>query len=554
MANVQDVQAQIFEEINDPSNKIMLQVQKKQINRDEYLKEIETRCKKEGLNDEEAEDIVYLVDKSLWGFGILDDLISDPDISDIRLVSENCIRIKRNGKRMDAGIKFASKAEYERYIEFITNRNNTNVSIQNAAQVFTDKDSSKTDILRFSLVSDLCNTNGRPTLLIRKIPKVKKTFETLIKQEYCTPAQAEYLKKRWADGNGILVCGPNGSGKTTLVNALLESTPKDKSADIIQESEELFCDSHPEMIFRKVIPARNGSAIAYSLKDLARLALMESFDIIVVGEIKGDEAAELSYATYTGSQAMTTVHSNSAEEGYEKLIDYGLDAQPNRTREHFATIVHECAHLIDDKIISLCGHWSEKSEEFLNCFNSEKEGIDICFPNIKENYTEDCFVSETFARVSAVVLTLDIKRWPNYKKSISSEIPLTSESVINFYRELPKIYKQYSMEVRNKYIKDFDRKDDIRLTFQWTLFERELYLFYVYNSNKNSFIIAKRFPENNYELILGKVYIKNGHIYNSKNEDCIELLKEFYIQDIDKYRIELYYIWFFERIWYCQDN
>ena len=33
---------------------------------------------------------------------------------------------------------------------------------------------------------------------------------------------------------------------------------------------------------------------------------------------------------------MTTVHSNSAEEGYEKLIDYGLDAQPNRTREHFA--------------------------------------------------------------------------------------------------------------------------------------------------------------------------------------------------------------------------
>lgn len=336
MANVQEVQKKIFDEINDASNKIMLQVQKKQLNRDEYLKKIETRCRKEGLNDEETNDIVYLVDKALWGFGILDDLISDPDISDIRLVSENCVRIKKNGKRMDAGIKFASKAEYERYIEFITNRNNTNVSIQNAAQVFTDKDSSKTDILRFSLVSDLCNTNGRPTLLIRKIPKVKKTFETLIKQEYCTPAQAEYLKKRWADGNGILVCGPNGSGKTTLVNALLESTPKDKSADIIQESEELFCDSHPEMIFRKVIPARNGSAIAYSLKDLARLALMESFDIIVVGEIKGDEAAELSYATYTGSQAMTTVHSNSAEEGYEKLIDYGLDAQPNRTREHFA--------------------------------------------------------------------------------------------------------------------------------------------------------------------------------------------------------------------------
>ena len=158
MANVQEVQEKIFDEINDASNKIMLQVQKKQLNRDEYLKKIETRCRKEGLNDEETNDVVYLVDKALWGFGILDDLISDPDISDIRLVSENCVRIKKNGKRMDAGIKFASKAEYERYIEFITNRNNTNVSIQNAAQVFTDKDSSKTDILRFSLVIFICSS------------------------------------------------------------------------------------------------------------------------------------------------------------------------------------------------------------------------------------------------------------------------------------------------------------------------------------------------------------------------------------------------------------
>jgi len=153
------------------------------------------------------------------------------------------------------------------------------------------------------------------------------------------------------------------------------------------------------------------------------------------------------------------------------------------------------------------------------------------------------------------VLTSDIKRWPNCNlKSLSSEIPLTSESMINFYRELPKIYKQYSIEVRNKYIKDFGRKDAIRFTFRWTLFERELYLFYVYNSSKNSFIIAKGFPSKNYELILGKVYIKNGHIYNSQNEDCIELLKEFYKHNIDKYRTELYYIWFFERIWYCQDN
>ena len=185
-------------------------------------------------------------------------------------------------------------------------------------------------------MSRLVNTNGRPTLLIRKIPKKKKTFDDLLAATYCTLEQRDYLIDRWKSGHGILVCGPNGSGKTTLTNALLDATPHDKSAVVIQESEELFCDDHPEMVFRKVIPPKAGSTIAYTLKDLSKLALMESFDIMIIGEIKGDEAADLGMATYTGSQSMTTVHSNSAAEGYEKIIDYALDAQPGRSRDHFA--------------------------------------------------------------------------------------------------------------------------------------------------------------------------------------------------------------------------
>ena len=336
MKDVIEVQKEIFEEINDPNNKIYLKVQKKNIDRDEYLESIAKRCKREGLSEEEIEDICLLVDKALWGFGILDELINDPEISDIRLINENTIRIKRLGKREETDLRFESKEEYMRYIEHITNRNNTNISIVNAAQVFTDKDTCKTDRLRFSLVSDLVNTNDRPTLLVRKIPKVKKTMKELVEYGFMTQTQADYIMDRWKKGHGVLISGPNGSGKTTLTNAILDETPHNKSAVIIQESEELFCNSHPEMVFRKVIPPKNGSAVSYTLKDLAKLALMESFDIMIIGEIKGDEAADLSYATYTGSQAMTTVHSNSAAEAYEKIIDYGLDAQPGRSREHFA--------------------------------------------------------------------------------------------------------------------------------------------------------------------------------------------------------------------------
>lgn len=367
---VEQFQKEIFDEINNPNNKIHLKIQKKQIERAPYLEETRKRAKNQGLSEEEINDVCYLVDKSLWGFGCLEDLIEDETISDIRLISENEIRIKRLGKREASDITFDSKEEYEKYIEFITNRNATNISIVNAAQVFTDNDTCPTDILRFSLVSQLVNTNERPTLLIRKIPKKKKTFESLISARYLTDEQALYIQDRWEQGHGFLVCGPNGSGKTTLINAILDYTPKTKSCVVIQESEELFCDGHPEMIFRKVIPPKNGTSISYSLKDLSRLALMESFDIMVIGEIKGDEAADLSYASYTGSQVMTSVHSNSAEEGYEKVIDYGLDAQPNRSRDHFAKQIQSLDTVVfvkDYKIAQILESdgWDKKHKEFL---------------------------------------------------------------------------------------------------------------------------------------------------------------------------------------------
>lgn len=334
---VVDVQNEIFAEINNPANKIHIGVQKKEIERTSFLKNIETRCKNEGLSDDETCDICLLVDKALWGFGIIDALVNEDDtISDIRLIDEKNVRVKRLGKREDADIDFGSKQAYLNYVEFITNRNNTNMSTVNAKQVFVDKTSSPTNILRFTLASSLLNSHEMPTLLIRKIPKKKKDFDQLLSENYLTQEQYNYIAQRWQTGHGILVCGPNGSGKTTLMNAILDETDHNKSAIIIQESEELFCETHPEMIFRHVVPKRSNSPVHYDLKDLGQLALMESFDIIVVGEIKGGEAANLAYATYTGSQAMTSVHSISAVDGYEKIIDYALAECPERSEDFFA--------------------------------------------------------------------------------------------------------------------------------------------------------------------------------------------------------------------------
>ena len=285
MANVQEVQEKIFDEINDASNKIMLQVQKKQLNRDEYLKKIETRCRKEGLNDEETNDVVYLVDKALWGFGILDDLISDPDISDIRLVSEDCVRIKKNGKRMDAGIAFASEKEYRQFIDYVATRNQVNISNLNAIQRFTDTESHPDFIFRFTLSMPIVNTYSEQYLCIRKVPKNFPMMTELVEKEMLDRSTAELLIERFRQGS-TLICGGNSSGKTTLLNALKETLPDDMAILVAQQADELATLFHPDIMFLHSLPGTSESSVSYDLKHISIAGLTMDVDFFIIGEVK----------------------------------------------------------------------------------------------------------------------------------------------------------------------------------------------------------------------------------------------------------------------------
>lgn len=412
--------------INDPKNRIYLRVQKKDLDRKAFRQKILDDARERNVSMEAATYVADDIDKALFGFDIIDDLVShDDSVSDIRLVSEDDIRIKRFGKRLPAldkfgrPLRFESKEAYTRFIEHITTRNNTNTAISNAAQVFTDKDSSENSILRFSLVSDLVNTNDRPTLLIRKILKHKKTMDRLVREKYITPEQRTWITKRWTSGHSFLICGPNGSGKTTLINAVLDVTPKDRSCDVIQESEELFCDSHPEMVFRRIVPKRNNSTISYSIVDLGRLALMESFDIIVIGEVKGPEAAQIAYATYTGSQCMTSVHSISAHDGYQKMIDYAMESNSKMTAKQYAnqfqamdTVIYVKDYHVSQIVTAKYNPDTEGYFDFHDVYN-EETGVNRIDP----------FGEERPEFVPAVVEQPKAKEEPTEKPKTSTEEP-----------------------------------------------------------------------------------------------------------------------------------
>ena len=289
---------------------------------EEFRKSVKRFFTGKGLNDKEAEELTDRFIKSIEGYQILEELINDESISDIKVLSFDNIRVKRNGKRESTNIKFKDNDEYKKFIKVVAATNEINLSRINAMQTFLDKDSNDKFRLRFNISTEYVNSNDLPLLQIRKIPKKKYTKEQLIELGLFTNEQNDYLIKKLEEGNLILFTGKGASGKTTMMNYLIDQISHQKSGLAIQENDELFSDTHPEMIFQHVVTNKGEGKIQYLLKDLAVNGLLIDLDWFIIGEIKGGEAMYLMVAANTGHQCMASVHGNSAIEAMDKLIDY----------------------------------------------------------------------------------------------------------------------------------------------------------------------------------------------------------------------------------------
>ena len=119
----------------------------------------------------------------------------------------------------------------------------------------------------------------------------------------------------------ILVSGGTGSGKTTLLNALIALIPDDERIVAIEDTLELRID-RPNCVRFEARGVREG---AVTIRDLVKHALRHRPDHIVVGEVRGGEAADLLQALNTGhGGSLTTVHANNAESALSRLASCAM--------------------------------------------------------------------------------------------------------------------------------------------------------------------------------------------------------------------------------------
>ncbi len=134
------------------------------------------------------------------------------------------------------------------------------------------------------------------------------------------PRLLEVLKKEISKPNGmILTTGPTGSGKTTTLYAFLRKiyTPDIKVITI---------ENPVEYHIHGIVQTQTDSEKGYTFAEGLRSSLRQDPDVIMVGEIRDDETAEVAInAALTGHLVFSTLHTNNAAGSFPRLLDLGIN-------------------------------------------------------------------------------------------------------------------------------------------------------------------------------------------------------------------------------------
>lgn len=301
---------------------LLNQMERGVLTKEEFLDVVVDKIKEMRLDKEFSKKVYKSFQKYMWSYDRLDELIEDEDISDIKVLRYNCIRIKVKGKRKTSTVRFKDEKAYVRFVEKAAIKNKVSISDQNAVTNFTDTESNPRFIMRWNISTPFVNSISTPYIHIRKIDKHKVGFTTLIQRGMMSPDIARFLRYEATHSEGLIFTGKGASGKTTCMNAALDLIPLNNSGLVIQENEELFSDIHPDLMFQKTVLNKGEGKIQYTLQDLARNGLLVDLDYFVIGEIKGGEALYMLNASYTGHKCWCSVHGASSTEGINKLVDY----------------------------------------------------------------------------------------------------------------------------------------------------------------------------------------------------------------------------------------
>ncbi len=289
----------------------------REISESAIARAVDQVCSEKGyvIDDIARADIIVHLKRDLVGWGVLQALIDNQEVTDIHCYDYKTVVLQKGKFSETTGLHWPSHEAYCTFIDRLLFRLGKSLSTQQHTI-----DASFPDGKRVCAVHEsVCGARG-PLLTIR-VPRISEcTLESIVSYQVCPPLIVNYLAAlvRTCE-HTFMVAGETGTGKTTLMRCLGTQFRADESVIGVEDTPELNYQ-HP--YYRSLVSryANTEGVGEVTLQEHIKTTLRLCPTRVILGEMRTPEAAEAFLeSAQTGHCGMSTIHARNARETLTRL-------------------------------------------------------------------------------------------------------------------------------------------------------------------------------------------------------------------------------------------
>src|SRR5512136_807208 len=271
--------------------------------------------------------ILYHAERDLVGFGKIDPLMRDPNIEDI-----SCDGVKkpvyvwhRKYESVETNLTLDSDEVLDNMVVKLVHMGGKHVS-----SAFPIVDASLPGKHRLAVCYRREITSFGTAFTIRKFREDPYSIIDLINIGTFSEEMAAYFWLCLEHRTSIMILGGTAAGKTTALNALACLIKPGSKIITIEETAELNLphDNWVSLIARQSYGLGGDNTGEVPLFDLVKTSMRHRPDILIVGEVRGQEAYVLFQALATGHGGMCTMHAENLDSAIKRLTQKPMDISP----------------------------------------------------------------------------------------------------------------------------------------------------------------------------------------------------------------------------------
>ncbi|MFQ5948656.1 MAG: CpaF family protein [Acidimicrobiia bacterium] len=266
-------------------------------------------------------EMVDRVLRAITGFGPLTDLLARADLEEIFIEGSRVSYLDQSG-HLNALQAPTTESEVRQVVERLLSETDRRLDVSSPVVQARIMDGAARLTAVIPPVSD------RFSATIRRYALRSETLDSLVGLDSLTPQAAVFLAAVMHTTASVLISGPPGAGKTSLLAAMLSAAPSSQCTRCCEEVRELHVPLVHGSYYESRPPGLDGAG-EITMRDLVKLVLAMRPDRIVVGEVRGSEAFELTRAANAGCGFACTIHANSAREALTAVVNAALMAGEN---------------------------------------------------------------------------------------------------------------------------------------------------------------------------------------------------------------------------------